>query len=830
MRSESSRPAVLVAKALLLSTIVISPELLGGVHAWATCIICGMSLATLLAVLWATWRSYYKVSISGLWVALAMTIALVWTAIQAIPFPCSFVGFVAPKSVEQLRLTLSTIKQTGPAWCFLSRDPGNTEIEIIKGIAIVAVFCAAWLFMASRNHTFIATCVAWSTITMAVVTLGHRLLLADRVFGMYTPLWAPIVYGPILNPNSLAGFLVMGLPVIVAFGINAERSKRIFWYALALLVGAVVILTLSRSGIAALVCSSLLFGVLIVARRIGRGRVKSILVFAGISFASGICLGAYAILNEFLTEVSNHDLSKFDLVAKALKWSSKEALWLGVGRGAFSVSFVEYLGSRVRFTHPENILVQWISEWGLPVAALLFLLLSVMVVRRLLQTHSLTTMAALVGIITIVIQNLLDFGLELSGVAVVAAALLAVGLTPGYHRSHERHHKKPENRFIPAFPVRNLACVVLSIGIVAIYPLSIRAMDLDKRTLERHFRDAAQAKNRKLFKELLVRALSAHPSEPNFTLLAGAEAVYFDDPTALKLLNRTMQLAPNWSQPHVFAAQWLFNRGFRLQALLEIREAEIRIPNSATGILCRVLSKERDATLLLRAAPIGVERARFLEMATGCVDCYSELCKSIDRELLTLNPGLLNPQIREARRLFRSGNADQAEAKLRSVIQKFPDSPDAYFVLAEMLLGSGKPKPAIAVLQSVEKYIQDKKALLLMRAQAYANLGDERSMRLTVERLRDLTSSDMSSLASTLGFLGQLELQLGNRGHALKAFEESNRISPTTQALASVASICEQLGELRRAYHAYARLCELEPANTGYCDAVERLIKHKVEE
>jgi tetratricopeptide (TPR) repeat protein len=413
---------------------------------------------------------------------------------------------------------------------------------------------------------------------------------------------------------------------------------------------------------------------------------------------------------------------------------------------------------------------------------------------------------------------------------VVAAALLATGLTPGHQHSHHRHHKKRENRFIPAFSIRNLAIGVLALGVVAICPLSIRALDLDKRTLENRFRDAAHAKDRKAFKEILVRALTAHPSEPNFTLLAGTEAVFFNDPIALKVLNRTMQLAPNWSQPHVFAAQWLFHRGFHLQALLEIREAEIKVPNSAAGILCRVLGREKDAALLLRAAPTGADRARFLEMATRCVDCYSELCKSVDRELLTLNPRLPDPQIREARRLFRSGNADQGEARLRTVIQQRPDSPDAYFVLAEMLLNSGKPKQAITVLQSVEKYVQDKKALLLMRAQTYTNLRDERSMRVTVNQLRDLTSADMGSLASTIGFLGQLELQLGNRGHALKAFEEANRISPTNQALANVASVSEQLGDLRRAYHAYARLCELEPANKGYCEAVERLMKQKVEE
>jgi hypothetical protein len=70
---------------------------------------------------------------------------------------------------------------------------------------------------------------------------------------------------------------------------------------------------------------------------------------------------------------------------------------------------------------------------------------------------------------------------------------------------------------------------------------------------------------------------------------------------------------------------------------------------------------------------------------------------------------------------------------------------------------------------------------------------------------------------------GNLELRLGNTGHAMRAFEEANRFDPESDGLRRVAELSERLRSYRRAYHAYATLCAERAGARAACAAKERL-------
>ena len=82
-------------------------------------------------------------------------------------------------------------------------------------------------------------------------------------------------------------------------------------------------------------------------------------------------------------------------------------------------------------------------------------------------------------------------------------------------------------------------------------------------------------------RELAMKGLSLHPSEPIFALTGAEVAVRERDPSAGRWINRAQVLAPLWSAPHLLAARWLFSLGELDQTLIEIREAEALRPGSA---------------------------------------------------------------------------------------------------------------------------------------------------------------------------------------------------------------------------------------------------------
>ena len=96
--------------------------------------------------------------------------------------------------------------------------------------------------------------------------------------------------------------------------------------------------------------------------------------------------------------------------------------------GRFSSAFVAHEGSRNRYTHPENLIVQWTTEWGVPIALALLLVLTLALWKRLRTAEEPLVAGVCIAIIALTLQNLVDFSLELAGAATVVAALLGAVL------------------------------------------------------------------------------------------------------------------------------------------------------------------------------------------------------------------------------------------------------------------------------------------------------------------------------------------------------------------------------------------------------------------
>src|SRR5205814_2107959 len=127
-----------------------------------------------------------------------------------------------------------------------------------------------------------------------------------KVYGVWTPIDGGTPYGPFVNRNHFAGWMLMGLPL--TFGLlcamlsRAMRGVRPYWRdrlmwlstpdaSLILLTGAATIvmaislvLTLSLSGMAALAAAIAITAVCVIRRRWTRGRTAAAIAYLALLF------------------------------------------------------------------------------------------------------------------------------------------------------------------------------------------------------------------------------------------------------------------------------------------------------------------------------------------------------------------------------------------------------------------------------------------------------------------------------------------------------------------------------------------------------------------
>lgn len=811
----------LLAPSSLGLCLIISPQLLGGAYGWGIAI--GAALAGLACAI-AAWSARADGSTATIDRPSAMLLVLfAWTAVQALALPRALTSLAQPEAVAMADATAKLISTAPPSWVPLSLSPGSTRTEVVKGAAIVASFFAAWLLVSLGHRRRVAQLVALSTLTMALVALAHLAAGAELVFGVYaqretgTPLLAPL-----LNPNHLSGFLSLGVPLAIGLALDeSEPGKRIAYLTAGAVTGATALLAVSRGGVLGLFCGLLALGAFGLARwRRGVRAIGTAYATIGAAVAAIAALGLYVGAEALYQKFERGDTSKLELSQKGLALALDHP-WFGVGRGAFSAAFVSQHGSDQRFTHPENLLAQWTSEWGVFAALALFGVLAWALLRSMATARSWTQLGAAAGVIAIVVHDMVDFALEMSGVAVVAAALLATAIA-SRRRSRTRRRR---GRVLLAWQG------ALGVGIVALVASLVLGPRLDRQSAEGleslliERMDDATA-----FRETLLEALRLHPAEPVFPLLAGARAVRWRDEQPMPWLNRAMALAPGWASPHLEAAHFLAQHGRASQALLELREADERQPGTSARLTCAILEERPELTAeLLRItsrSPEGIER---LERVARCLPLEHDATAAIDARLM--EDGANRAHVRSAQRRLDAGDARGALTLLEP-IQHEADL-EVQLARARMLVALEEHEQAARVLERAEALADRPERLLdvlFASARARAAAGDAEGMRAVLERARDRVGGRARRLASIWMTQGQLEERLGNEAAALAAYHRAHRLDADSAGLARVARITEQSGDFASALRAYEELCQRRGEGSGDCAARDRVARRLAEE
>lgn len=523
------------------------------------------------------------------------------TALQLIPLPVSVLGALSGKLdlVAGNARALAEPAASAP----LSYDAAATWLELAKLVGYAGFACCCTRVAASeRGRVLLASIVAGAGAAVAAVTAVHELAGAGSVYGLYAPRYAsdPVLVGPFLNPNHLAGVLALCCPVAIALAIHHGRDKvRLVWSGCAVLIAAVAFLSESRTGGLTLIIGVgvvVALAVPIWRQRRNRKRRPTTSNTIAIALLAGAAASVtiYAVGRGAIDELASTRVDELTGErGKVAVWLEAAELipehpWTGVGKGGFGFA-IRSSDSGVSYSHAENAYLQVVLDWGVPAAALLALLLLLAVRAAVPRAReSLIDAGLAAGLLAIMAHQIADFTLELPGAALPALIAFAVLTRVELERAPRR-----------ARHLRIAGLAVASAAIAAAAsPLATPARS-ETDALARHFerRDPRGA---------LDDAIATWRRHPGDFIAAAqvAEALFArGDRRAVAVINRALVLNPAHSGVHLIAARMLRTSQRPEQALVEY-QAAIAGAADRLPIIRELIAAFPDPAVAARGLPV----------------------------------------------------------------------------------------------------------------------------------------------------------------------------------------------------------------------------------
>jgi tetratricopeptide (TPR) repeat protein/type IV secretory pathway TrbD component len=835
---------------LLFSIVLGSVLAIGSVHVSSLLVVATASFATGVLALIVHRRD------NGGWPvtlpAVGALLLALFTAAQAVPLPASLVSWLAPANADVWARALSPLGLPGPAWHPISLDPGATWVEVLKALTYTALIVASSVVAYRRGATFGVATVFFSALTLGGLTLAHGLADMTKVFGIYDPIhnFASWAIGPLLNANHLAGYLNLG--ALCGLGILLMRKTRIPRWVAGLGVATIMgvgISTVSRGGVILL---PLGFAILVL---LLRSRPESLReqavsnrwlhVLTLVTAAGGVTLAALAFTTRHWDELLNEDLSKL----KILDWAKplvSDHPWFGVGRGAFETVYPAYRPNpgHQLWTHPENLFVQWAAEWGLPVAVAAVLFFAwLMRPSRMGATRSAVAAGAVAGILILVLQNWVDFSLEMPGVAVAAVVLIGscwgdtrrrgVARWRGDSRLHRLLGKLSlgasgtDSRALGTYlPIAVFGLVGLGAVAMAGWKGSPTALQ-DRMAFQDIAKGPPMPKGK--FDPLVREAMLRHPAEPYLPLVGAERAWRVRDDNPIPFLQRVFERSKVYGRAHLLLADILFARGAKGQALMELKFASRDEPGLATSAVAMAIEHTQQEDDLRRMVPEGPDGALVLDTLGAWMHKRNPAAgERFDKQALELDPSRLAPRGRRAQDLVdalsKEGLSDKEKHQLAEGIEQHavhidraePHTSRAAQLRARALVALGQPEKADRLLATACDHVTDRHACMRARVPILASLNRPKELDELLDATAKAGCTGGKSCAQTYMWLGATQRGRKNLGGAANAYLKATRHDPqNADAWVQLGDVSTALGTHAQAVRAYEQAVRLRPDDEG---------------
>jgi tetratricopeptide (TPR) repeat protein len=749
--------------------------------------------------------------------ALVLALLAAYCLVQALPLPTWLLAPLAKGNIEVYRGLFEMLGERLPRVIPLSLDPGASRLEAVRWGAYAIAFALSSGLGARDRASTGAVIVHVSALVIALVTLGHRLAGAETVFGIYAPMgeFARTSIGPLLNPNNLAGYLNLG--IFAGLGLMLTRQPPLVrWFLplnVALLIGAVVE-SRSRGGLVALGIGLLALAPMAWHFRTAtedHERKRRTLIVIAATVVVGVGLAALAISPSRLLQGADSGLRKLAMASWVIPLI-RDYPWFGVGRGAFESAFQQYtIGpDNLIYSHPENFVIQWAAEWGVPITlGMLVGLVALLRPRALGATRSPVALGALLAAVVLLLQNIVDLGTEVPALCIAAL----VGLGSCWGNAGGVQATEPGRRWRRPGAVLLLvgaALTLLSVLIWPVEPVGAARARIDQRLEELEPRDSQQIAG---LEDELRRTMRAHPADAYFPRLAALVAFRQHDGQALRWIGRALELGPSSGRSHLLLARMLSSSGHESQALLELRLAATYDPGLSAHVAKLALQLSKDVDKLVRTAPQGV---------TGFQVLVAMAAELKDPSALPLRAALLRgaveraPQSPVPRRhlakllLFelerdREGTLCAAERRQDCIHQVeeaaatlerlLPGSPEGVELRGRLLVATGRSAEASALLSAACEQFELRRSCLVARLKAAVAQGDLPTTQSATEALANQACQSVEDCADLLGTIADILARAGKRDVALAYYTRAAREDGSDARWLRVADLASELGQ-----------------------------------
>lgn len=509
-----SRTHLFVPAALLL--VAWGVFAFGGVYTWAHVPLLLFAAAVATLGILAARRAGAPALAPYRPLALSLALLLSAAVIQVIPLPAATITSISPARDDAdypkllAERTLREYDASAPLEPprRLSVEPSRTWL----GIAFVAGLGLLLLGAASGFGTLRPTSFVRGAIIIGVLAAFAELVQlsltgdAGRLaYGFFPPFNRFEPSAPFMNRNHTAGFLVMTLALAlgylgstVAIGwrrVKPEWRERVLWFAsregsesmlvafAVMVMATAIIATRSRSGVLMLTIALLTFAYLILSRQGSRAGKAIVLVAATIAIASAANLGGIGGVLDRFAKVTFEDPTNREPIWASARAQMRAFPITGTGLNTFNVASLHYqdlvtgrtLTSRDVEAH--NDYLQLAAEGGLLLgipAALAVISLVLLIRRRFTEGRDDTRLywlrtGAVIGLVCLAGQALVEFTLQMPGAATLFVLLAAIAI----------HQTTPAGRMSQTGspPRRAPELAVLIAGLIAATSAGIAAYD-----------------------------------------------------------------------------------------------------------------------------------------------------------------------------------------------------------------------------------------------------------------------------------------------------------------------------------------------------------------
>jgi O-antigen ligase len=445
------------AQALALTAVCWGALAFGGAYPWAFWPLACLALASGTLGIAAS-RELPAAATSRMLIA-ALSLVAVALAFQLVPLPLSWLRSISPGALDLLEKTDFSYGAGLMRFHPLSVDPAASAAALALFVCFAVLLVGASRAMSAEHPRKFVEALTVFAVVLALVGIIQKPLYGGKLFGFWEPSEVGSPFGPFVNKNHFAGWMLMALPLTLGLmgagleqgmrGVRPGWRYRILWLsspeanrlilygAAAMIMALSLVLTMSRSGMSAFALSLIMTGVVVARGLKGRSRRTAgatYLLVLAVTIVSWV--GADAIAARFSdakwSEFNNRRGAWADAVSVA-----KAFPIAGTGLNTYGTAARFYQRHDLKSFYGEshNDYLQLLAEGGLLVSlpiGFCIVALAWEARRRMKQDSASTTWwlrrGAITGLVAIGLQETVEFSLQMPANAVLFAVLCAIAI------------------------------------------------------------------------------------------------------------------------------------------------------------------------------------------------------------------------------------------------------------------------------------------------------------------------------------------------------------------------------------------------------------------